>query len=35
MNEGITTQDNSICFDKFGLQAFELAWIMSRQIEVG
>ncbi len=30
---GITTQGNSICFGRFGLQALELAWITSRQIE--
>ena len=31
----IPTWGNSICFGKFALQALELAWITSRQIEAG
>jgi large subunit ribosomal protein L16 len=30
---GITIRNNSICFGRFGLQAFELASTTSRQIE--
>jgi large subunit ribosomal protein L16 len=31
----IATRGNSICFGRFGFQAFEPAWITFRQIEVG
>jgi ribosomal protein L16/L10AE len=31
--KGIVTQGNSICFGRFGLQALELAWSTSKQIE--
>ncbi len=30
---GVATRCNSICFGRFGLQAFGPAWITSRQIE--
>ncbi|MFS7987666.1 50S ribosomal protein L16 [Helianthus anomalus] len=33
--KGISYRGNTICFDKYALQALEPAWITSRQIEAG
>ncbi|MFQ6653398.1 hypothetical protein Gotur_024818 [Gossypium turneri] len=33
--KGISYQGSRICFGRYALQALELAWITSRQIEAG